>query len=453
MKRRLYNALQQGDTIVEVMISMAVLAVVLGATYAISTRSFQSGLNAQYRDQAVSYGQQQVELIREADNNNPTTISTYSTPADSAFCIDPNTKSRLTGSNCVFGNLYTVNAQYRSASHSFQVTTSWDSASSVKQQIVMYYKSNDSFVGPPVACTAESDTCAGTITNPPAVNISALNNPSDTGESNTIHWDIANVAAGSCVPTGPGGFSGANVNTASGDFNINPLPPGNHIFSISCTDNSGNPVQGSTTVNVVNLVATVDLTADSANLPFGGSTTLRWTATNLSGGSCTASNGANGWAGSRGLTGTFNTGSLTSTTSYDITCTAGGGRTASDTQVIKVSLPVSPPTVTTGGAVHETRAGVSNSSAWDLSGTVNPNNGSTNCFFLWDNDSDLTSGEHITNCGSAVGSGNSNVGVGTVIDLDDYYRGTPSGTTFFYQLCASNPAGTTCGSVRNFDST
>ncbi|HET7528957.1 MAG TPA: hypothetical protein VFJ84_01860, partial [Candidatus Saccharimonadales bacterium] len=54
LKPRL-SRLPTGDTIVEVMISMTVLAVVVAAAYAISTRSFQSGLNTQYRDQAVNY--------------------------------------------------------------------------------------------------------------------------------------------------------------------------------------------------------------------------------------------------------------------------------------------------------------------------------------------------------------------------------------------------------------
>src|SRR4051812_17239693 len=92
---RAFKQSNQGDTIVEVMISMAVLAIVLVATYSFSNRAFQSGLNSQYRDQAVSYAQQQLELLREADNNTPQNIDDYlKAPYNTSFCINPSTKVR-----------------------------------------------------------------------------------------------------------------------------------------------------------------------------------------------------------------------------------------------------------------------------------------------------------------------------------------------------------------------
>ena len=76
----------RGDTIVEVMISMSILAIILGVAYATSTRSLQSGLDSQYRDQALTYAQQQLELIKNADNSQG---SAGSYKVAQPFCINP----------------------------------------------------------------------------------------------------------------------------------------------------------------------------------------------------------------------------------------------------------------------------------------------------------------------------------------------------------------------------
>ncbi len=61
---------------------------------------------------------------------------------------------------------------------------------------------------------------------------------------------------------------------------------------------------------------------------------LRWTTSNAT--SCTGSNGSNNWSGTKSATGgTFNTGLLTNTTSYNITCTNSTG-SASDSVTVSV---------------------------------------------------------------------------------------------------------------------
>lgn len=163
-----HKSLDRGDTIVEVMVSMTVLAIVIIISYTLSSRAFQSGLNSQYRDQAVSYSQQQLELIKEADLNNPSTISTYTTTPNTPFCIDPKTKDKISADKCVFGNGYIVTYKYINndpiidpslpkVSQTFLITANWDSPGGTKQQSVIYYKPSNSFNGSVSACVDVAD--------------------------------------------------------------------------------------------------------------------------------------------------------------------------------------------------------------------------------------------------------------------------------------------------------
>src|SRR3990167_10314221 len=56
----------RGDTIIEILIAMAILALVLGTAYAISTQSLRTGTSAGQRSQALGYAQSQIEFIKRA---------------------------------------------------------------------------------------------------------------------------------------------------------------------------------------------------------------------------------------------------------------------------------------------------------------------------------------------------------------------------------------------------
>jgi Tfp pilus assembly protein PilV len=249
------KSLARGDTVVEVMISMTVLAVVVGAAYAVSTRSFQIGLNSQYRDQAVSFSQQQLEILKEADNNNPSTISTYTASPGTPFCINPSNETiqSVTSGNCLMSSYYTVIDTYDSGAKNFKVVTSWDDAASHTQQSIIFYKTNDSFSGAVVpTCAAASPTCVPLGTGVPQITMSASPSSVHTGSTTTISWTNFNVKASTCHATGPGGFSSVNANTSPGTYTTSALTPaGTKTFSVHCTDNVGNNVAGSTTVTVL----------------------------------------------------------------------------------------------------------------------------------------------------------------------------------------------------------
>ncbi len=88
---------------------------------------------------------------------------------------------------------------------------------------------------------------------------------------------------------------------------------------------------------------TVSISADQTNVSYNNGTTIRFNTNNAT--SCSASGGANGWSGARSTSGgSFNTGSLTNTTTYSITCSNNSG-SVSDSVTVNVSQQVNQPTV------------------------------------------------------------------------------------------------------------
>jgi len=84
------NKFQRGDTIVEVLIAMAVLGLVLASSFAIANRSYATGLNAQERNEALKIAESQVELLRIASTSSGENLldQDLANP-DRLFCIDP----------------------------------------------------------------------------------------------------------------------------------------------------------------------------------------------------------------------------------------------------------------------------------------------------------------------------------------------------------------------------
>ncbi len=147
--------------------------------------------------------------------------------------------------------------------------------------------------------------------------------------STTLRWDSTNAT--SC--TASGAWSGSkSVDGSQSTGNLT----SSRTYTLVCTG-AGGSITRSVAINVAGSVSapSVNLTADSTNLSYNGSTTLRWSTSNAT--SCTAS-GA--WTGSKAVpSGNQSTGSLTTSRSYTLTCTGPGG-SASDSVTINVgSLP------------------------------------------------------------------------------------------------------------------
>ncbi|MEK7706124.1 MAG: PKD domain-containing protein, partial [Myxococcota bacterium] len=99
---------------------------------------------------------------------------------------------------------------------------------------------------------------------------------------------------------------------------------------------------------------TVSLTAAATNLPYGASTVVTWSSTHST--SCSSSGG-----GGSGTAGSFNTGALTTTTTYSVTCVGTvGSATKSITVTVSPAIPTYTLSVTNsgGGTVSSSPAGI-----------------------------------------------------------------------------------------------
>lgn len=84
-----------GDTIIEVMIAMAIIGLVISMSYATAQRSLKTGQAAQERIEALKVAESQVETLKAM--RTLTTVPTIFTAPDS-FCVNPLTATLTTQS-------------------------------------------------------------------------------------------------------------------------------------------------------------------------------------------------------------------------------------------------------------------------------------------------------------------------------------------------------------------
>lgn len=89
---------QAGDTIVEVIIAIAVLSLVIGIAYSLAIRSASTVQSAQQRNEAVQLAQSQVEFLRSYPIQHATTEPTF----DSTHNVCFDTGGNPTPSSCNF---------------------------------------------------------------------------------------------------------------------------------------------------------------------------------------------------------------------------------------------------------------------------------------------------------------------------------------------------------------
>lgn len=80
-----YRGREQGDTIVEVLIAIAVVSLVLAGAYVSTNRSLQATRAAQERVNALKLAESQMEQIKSLASISPEIL--YSSVTDSSFCI------------------------------------------------------------------------------------------------------------------------------------------------------------------------------------------------------------------------------------------------------------------------------------------------------------------------------------------------------------------------------
>src|SRR3989344_2341729 len=157
--------------------------------------------------------------------------------------------------------------------------------------------------------------------------------------STVVRWSSSN--ANNC--TASGGTNGWSGNrSTSGSFNTGSLN-GRVTYSITCHNNNSSD-SDSVTVNVSGSFSStigepsVFLTADQFNVGINGSTVVRWTSNNAT--TCFASGGTPNWPGTRGPSGSFNTGLLTRTTTFYISCSNSVGSAFDSVNIVAQGQPV-----------------------------------------------------------------------------------------------------------------
>jgi len=169
----------------------------------------------------------------------------------------------------------------------------------------------------------------------PTVDLTADQSSVPFNGNTTIRWNSNNAT--SCTASGgANGWANPSQKALFGSFFTGNLT-NTVTYHITCSNSSGS-ASDSVTVSVGSQPPppqnpTVSLTADDLNIDFNDSTILRWSSNNAN--FCTGSGGINGWAGSKSLSSSFNTGALTSTRTYTITCSNDTG-SASDSVTIQV---------------------------------------------------------------------------------------------------------------------
>ncbi len=120
MKRFIQNvANNRGDTIVEVLIAIAVVSLVLAGAFTSTRRSANATRTAQEYGEALKLAETQVERIKIAvdNNNSPNVLSAGS------FCIDD---SGALAGGCTTGVIpYTILTTHTAGSHDFIVRVTW----------------------------------------------------------------------------------------------------------------------------------------------------------------------------------------------------------------------------------------------------------------------------------------------------------------------------------------
>lgn len=136
---------QSGDTIVEVLISIAVVGLALAGGYALSNHSLRTGIDSAQRNAAVLAADGQVEFLKNAVASNNT--AQYTINPGTPFCINFNNGNREeNAANCrnLFG--YDMAITYSGTTKVFTIIPDWSIIrNNQESRAMLYYKLPDSF--------------------------------------------------------------------------------------------------------------------------------------------------------------------------------------------------------------------------------------------------------------------------------------------------------------------
>lgn len=139
---------QRGDTIVEVLISIAVVSLILGGAYVTTNRSLQNTRATEERGNGLKLVESQIEQLKGLVASNPDAVFGAGTPA--SFCIASGTVSSSTAAACKVdssGNAPSATTQpvyslsIVRSTNTFTVRNQWESSrGTTTEQVTMTYR-------------------------------------------------------------------------------------------------------------------------------------------------------------------------------------------------------------------------------------------------------------------------------------------------------------------------
>lgn len=143
-----------GDTIIEVMLSMSIIAMVLGASYSIATRSLRMGRQAQERIEALKLIEGQIEklkFISAEPNFDWASVGPYCVKPDNSLSagsiagfnagnVDQDNFAGYVSVGCQYGSRYNMSIQHNTTNDTFTVMARWERLGGGRDEAVIYYR-------------------------------------------------------------------------------------------------------------------------------------------------------------------------------------------------------------------------------------------------------------------------------------------------------------------------
>jgi Tfp pilus assembly protein PilV len=142
---------QRGDTIVEVLISIAIVSMVLGGAYVTTNRSLIGTRVAQERSDGLKVTESQLEAVKSMAVSNPTVLYGTATANGAKFCMSNATVVSSTNAACkvnAAGTATTVAPAYNititratdASTTTFTIKTVWDNLRGATDNVQMSYR-------------------------------------------------------------------------------------------------------------------------------------------------------------------------------------------------------------------------------------------------------------------------------------------------------------------------
>lgn len=127
---------QAGDTIVEVLIAVAVISLMLASAFVVVNRSIKSSRQTQERSEALKLLEGQVERLKVLASDTSSGVFVRTAP----FCIEGSVIKDESDAACIKGSSKYQLSLDRVSANTFSATASWDGIHGYKENINIMYK-------------------------------------------------------------------------------------------------------------------------------------------------------------------------------------------------------------------------------------------------------------------------------------------------------------------------